>query len=199
MTGIFGFLVFIQKVLPAQVLSLLLFIGCLASFGWGMRAFFAQPSGYTAGMRFTSALGIVCAIVDLTALAVIRGAPVERVWGGDGIYVASLILFWWTVQANRAQRLSAIFSPDLPQHVVTTGPYRYVRHPFYSSYLLAWLAGAVITLHWAPIVVFAVMLVLYTRAAIAEENKFAQSTIASQYSAYRRSAGRFLPRLLRTK
>ena len=37
--------------------------------------------------------------------------------------------------------------------VVTTGPYRYVRHPMYSGTLLAWVAGALSLGSWWMLIV----------------------------------------------
>jgi protein-S-isoprenylcysteine O-methyltransferase Ste14 len=109
------------------------------------------------------------------------------------VYLGALALFWWACQINRRQPLSAIFSSDLPAHLVQDGPYRLVRHPFYTSYLLGWLGGWVATGEWYVAVTFLIMLAVYVRAARMEESKFSGSSLTSEYEAYRARTGLFLP------
>ncbi len=73
------------------------------------------------------------------------------------------------------------------------GPYRFVRHPFYCSYLLAWAAGFVATAQTWLLPTVAVMLVIYVRAAKLEEEKFTRSPLAGTYERYRSRTGLFLP------
>jgi len=80
---------------------------------------------------------------------------------------------------------------------VTVGPYRYVRHPFYLSYSLFWLAGAVAVPYWPMIVGSLGMLTLYYRAAAQEEQTIARSGLSAEYEAYKRTTGMFLPRIFR--
>jgi protein-S-isoprenylcysteine O-methyltransferase Ste14 len=87
------------------------------------------------------------------------------------------------------------FSDDTPQFLLRHGPYRYVRHPFYASYLLFWVGTAVTTAGWLPWLVPFGMLLLYARAATGEEQKFARSDLAQAYETYRQNTGMFLPRL----
>ncbi|MNC97641.1 hypothetical protein D3C83_153610 [compost metagenome] len=70
-----------------------------------------------------------------------------------------------------------------------------MRHPFYASYLLYWLAGAVAIREAWLVPAFAVIVVLYVLAARTEERKFARSAVCDAYDAYRRKTGMFVPRL----
>jgi protein-S-isoprenylcysteine O-methyltransferase Ste14 len=70
-------------------------------------------------------------------------------------WLASLALGLWTLSANRPGNFNIQPEPKAHGHLVTSGPYRWVRHPMYGSVLLlaagasAWLmslTGAVLWL-----------------------------------------------------
>jgi protein-S-isoprenylcysteine O-methyltransferase Ste14 len=73
-----------------------------------------------------------------------------------------------------------------------------VRHPFYASYLLTWLGGAIVSeqgwLFLAPLVMGAI----YEHSARAEKAKFLRSALAGEYRRYMQRTGRFLPRIFST-
>ena len=177
-----------------QILLIALLFLCLASFTWATRKFFVKPDGITAGLSITLGAGFVFAIIHFTVL--FRTPSIQPRWAAVAavLYVSALILFWWTFLANRRKPLSACFSKTEQLHLVQHGPYRFVRHPFYCSYLLSWLAGAVGTMSPLLFLTFFAMLGLYWYAARKEEGKFAASPLAEEYSAYRSSTGRFVPR-----
>jgi protein-S-isoprenylcysteine O-methyltransferase Ste14 len=178
----------LEHALPATLL-----VFCLSSFAWSMRRFFVQPAGMTPGMRFTSALGFVSAAIHLATVLWPGTTTPERSVVAAALYVAALGLFWWAIAANRKAPLSAVFSPDLPQHLNDRGPYRFIRHPFYCSYLLTWIAGYVATFAWWLLPTVVAMLALYMRAARLEERKFSSSTLAKSYATYRERTGLFVP------
>ena len=176
-----------------QWLTAMLLVSCLGSFTWGMRRFFVQPSGSTAGMKIISACGIAFSAMHLFAILTPNSVTPERGWVGALLYLWSLGLFWWAIQTNSAARLSAAFSPDLPVHLVEDGPYRFMRHPFYCSYVLAWFAGTIATGKWWLIPSVAVMLAIYWRAARVEEEKFSRSSLAEEYQRYRARTAWLVP------
>ena len=145
-------------------------------------------------MRATALFGTVFAILH-TGTFLLWPASVSRERGclASAIYLAALLLFWWAIATNRRQPLSAIFSPDHPVHLMTAGPYRLIRHPFYCAYLMVWLAGLVATAKWWLALTIAVMLVIYLRAARFEERKFLDSALARPYRDYQARTGQLLP------
>jgi hypothetical protein len=60
-------------------------------------------------------------------------------------FVGSLALFTRCIAVNRARLLTRAFAKELPAHLLDRGPYRAVRHPFYCSYVIAYIAGFVAT------------------------------------------------------
>jgi protein-S-isoprenylcysteine O-methyltransferase Ste14 len=172
-----------------------LLAACLGSFAWAMRYFFIQPAGQTAGMQLIKFTGSAFGILHLILILREPTIPTSRGVIGAVLYAASLVLFWWAIRANRATPLSAVFSPNLPVHMVEAGPYRYVRHPFYASYLLCWLGGVAGTAEPWLMLTVAIMFGVYVKAARDEEEKFRRSGLDGEYAAYRSRAGLFTPRL----
>ncbi len=169
-----------------------LLAACFLSFAWGMRYFFQHTENWSTGMKITQMCGTVFAVLHLGAILL---GSLGAVGIAAGLYLCSLALFWWAIRTNRPHPLSAAFLDDLPVHLVERGPYRYVRHPFYTSYLLAWLAGVVAVGRLWLTPTLLVMLAIYWQASQAEEGKFARGNLAAAYEAYRAKTGRFLPNL----
>jgi len=176
-------------------LSVLLAAGLVfASHAWGLARFFWIPDGPQGrSSRIIERATAATILVHAIALLWFRN-PVP--WGTGAalaLYILSLAIFWWCVRINRTQPLSLAFSTDRPDHLVMRGPYAWVRHPFYLSYLMCWLAGVFATGQWLLLITVVAMGWIYWRAALAEEAKFAASPLAEAYRAYAARAGRFLP------
>jgi protein-S-isoprenylcysteine O-methyltransferase Ste14 len=178
------------------ILTILLF-ACLASFFWAMRAFFRQPSGFTSGMRVTSLCGFAAALIHFRAVWTVQAIPSGRAIVAASMYVAAFTLFWWAILANRQRPLSAVFSDDAPEHLVQRGPYRWIRHPFYCSYLTTWAAGLAASWDYWVATTVALMLAIYIRAAVVEERKFGNSPLAGAYARYQERTGLFFPNVFK--
>lgn len=107
----------------------------------------------------------------------------------------SLVLFWWAKKANEQRPLTLAYHSDEPVHVNRQGPYRYIRHPFYSSYLACFVAVTLYTLSPFSLAGSIVMYLVYDHAAKFEEEKFMKSSLREQYELFMQEAGRFFPRL----
>ena len=107
-------------------------------------------------------------------------------------------LFAWAVMNTRRRRLTLAFTLDSPGFVVQAGPYAWVRHPFYTSYLAFWVGTAVESPGWRHWAVPAAMAVVYVTAARMEEKRFASSGLAEEYAGYATRTGMMVPRVRRT-
>jgi protein-S-isoprenylcysteine O-methyltransferase Ste14 len=183
-----------MPVLLFKILLTLLLVSCFGSFAWAVRNFFVKSERLTTGVRLTLLTGTAFAILHLLVIFFSSTLSTLAVAGAAALYILSLVVFWWAIAANRVKPLAACFAHNEQLHLVQHGPYRFVRHPFYCSYLLAWVAGAVGTLSIWLAFTAVVMFILYRTAAVNEENKFAHSPLASAYAAYRAATGRFLPK-----
>jgi protein-S-isoprenylcysteine O-methyltransferase Ste14 len=144
-------------------------------------------------MKLITGCGLLFAALHFAAILLPNNITMERGLFGALLYFLSLSLFWWAIRANSAARLSAAFSPDVPIHLVKDGPYRFIRHPFYCSYVLAWSAGTIATAKWWLIPTLAVMAGIYWRAASSEEEKFSRSSLAGEYERYRARTALLVP------
>ncbi len=185
----------------AAAVAFSLSVAVQTSFAWAIRRFFVAAEGVQPGMRAIARLGAVSAAAQLVVLAFSVATPPPTAFAVSGALslLGAMLLFWSAVAANLTRPLTPPFSEDLPEHVVTWGPYRWIRHPFYAAYLLAWLGGAVAGAQPALLLSVAVMGALYVRAARLEEAKFRVSTVALAYSAYRARTGMILPRPCRAR
>jgi len=172
-----------------QFLPLLVFLWMMVGAGLLFRR--------DAGHRNPRGLGIVLTIWGtIGAASQARAAPPWiQLIGVFGLLLA-LALFQWAAISIRGRLFSYAGNDDLPQFVHRSGPYAYVRNPFYLSYLLAELATVVL---W-PSALGALVVVLATAyfqwLARFEEGKFARSPVAADYARYKASTGRLLPRLV---
>jgi protein-S-isoprenylcysteine O-methyltransferase Ste14 len=109
--------------------------------------------------------------------------------------VASVALFLWAAKTTRSKRLKLAFDPASPASVVRTGPYRYIRHPFYTSYILLWLGCTIATLHPLMLLYLLAVSAMNVTAAYREERSFETSPLAEEYVSYRKTAGMLWPKL----
>jgi len=103
---------------------------------------------------------------------------------------AALVILWSHIELGRfwSDQLET-----LPQHrVIQSGPYAYVRHPLYSSYLVLTIGFFLATANW---LVGALMLIYFlTVAARAwKEEAMLITRLGPAYQAYREKTRRFFP------
>ena len=111
------------------------------------------------------------------------------------LVLASAVLMAYTAGSHRV-RLSLWHQAEAaPQSIVTTGPYRLVRHPFYSSFHLTLLAGVAAVPGWLTGVALAAGLVVLRITAIGEERRLLASEFGADYAGYLQRTGRFVPRV----
>ena len=78
--------------------------------------------------------------------------------------------------------------------LVTTGPYRYVRHPFYVATAWAVLANSLAAANWFIGIAGGVSTVLLVVRTATEEKNLLQR-FGDEYRSYMKRTGRFIPRL----
>ncbi len=75
--------------------------------------------------------------------------------------------------------------------LVTTGPYRFVRHPIYTGILVAGI-GTAVALSWAWLIGVALAGVYFIYSATVEERNMTK-TFPDTYPAYKRSTKMLVP------
>jgi protein-S-isoprenylcysteine O-methyltransferase Ste14 len=114
-------------------------------------------------------------------------------WLGAALAAASIALLAWSHHALGRQ-----WSPDLvlqKRHaLVTSGPYRRVRHPMYSSIFLFLAAASLISAN-AVIAVPNVLAMAFLYLRIGSEERMLVGKFGGKYAAYMKRTGRLLPRI----
>jgi protein-S-isoprenylcysteine O-methyltransferase Ste14 len=112
---------------------------------------------------------------------------------GTILSVTSIGLMSLTIGTHRIPLALWHQNDDAPTNIVTWGAYRRIRHPFYTSFILAQLGCVLIAPHIGTIamLIYAVSILTYTAAK--EEKKLSASAFGDEYQAYIKVTGRFFP------
>jgi protein-S-isoprenylcysteine O-methyltransferase Ste14 len=117
--------------------------------------------------------------------------PVWLRWTGAGIGVVTPFLLIWTLRSLGPNLTDTVVTRQA-HTLVTRGPYRWVRHPFYDCMALFTLSLGLMSANGfvlgAGVVVFG-LLAIRSRT---EESKLLER-FGEAYRAYRASTGRFVP------
>lgn len=166
-----------------------------AGFAWALRFHFASPT-MPLGMMAVSIASF--GVFGWTLYTFLKLQAVEvGLAGAFALYGLSGALFAWAVSASRSARLRVAFDEIDQAALVEAGPWRFVRHPFYVSYILFWIAcalGSGSLVSWLAAPLFAATYVLLARR---EERGLLASGIGEAYSAYQARTGFMFPRMPR--
>ncbi len=84
--------------------------------------------------------------------------------------------------------------PPNQRPLITTGPYKYVRHPVYLSFVLFGIGTVLVSLNFLMLVTLSYMAFMaYTYRA--EEEKELSQKYGAEYEEYVKSTGGFIPRI----
>ena len=105
----------------------------------------------------------------------------------------SIALIAMTVGSHRIPLALWHQKNDAPVQLVTWGPYSRIRHPFYTSFILAFAAASIAFPH-----VLTIGCLVYCSAALSatargEERRLSKSEFGSDYRNYMSVTGRFFP------
>jgi protein-S-isoprenylcysteine O-methyltransferase Ste14 len=81
------------------------------------------------------------------------------------------------------------------QALVETGPYRWIRHPIYSSYFMSYVGGGLLSSNWVLTVVPVTMYAILVTIRMEKEEKVMEELFGQKYFEYKRRTGRLLPRI----
>jgi protein-S-isoprenylcysteine O-methyltransferase Ste14 len=117
-------------------------------------------------------------------------------WTGGAVFAAGAGLLAWAL-GDLGTNLTDTVATRLAHTLVTRGPYRWVRHPFYDAVALLILAISLIAANWFLLLAGAAVFVLLAARSRTEEAMLL-ARFGEPYRAYRERTGRFLPKLSRT-
>ena len=114
-------------------------------------------------------------------------------WSGTGVLALSWGLLFWTLRGLGTNLTDTVVTRR--EHtLVTSGPYRWVRHPFYDSLALLLLAIVLAASNWFLLLTGALFFVLIAIRSRTEEAKLL-ARFGESYRVYRSRTGRFLPKI----
>jgi protein-S-isoprenylcysteine O-methyltransferase Ste14 len=154
----------------------------------------------TTRSRNASSLPIRVAILVLILLSLrvgvfkgSSGATIHNPWllgGGLAVFLAGLALAVWAriyLGRNWGTPMSQKVDPEL----VTTGPYRFVRHPIYSGIILGMIGTTMaISLYW--LIAVGLLGAYFIYSATVEERNM-ERLFPETYPAYKRSTKMLVP------
>jgi protein-S-isoprenylcysteine O-methyltransferase Ste14 len=114
-------------------------------------------------------------------------------WAGVGIALAGFALLQWA-QNTLGKNWSDTPRMMKDQHLVTSGPYRWIRHPIYSAFLLILGAIILISANWPIGLSFIGMTTLEIASRIGFEEALMIEYFGDEYRQYMNRTGRLLPK-----
>lgn len=115
-------------------------------------------------------------------------------WVGLGVLVLWGVLVVWTFH-HLGKNLTDTVVTRKHHTLVTTGPYRFVRHPFYLALAAAILGTCLVARNWLFLAGVVPFFLLVARTRIEEERLIER--FGDAYREYMARTGRFLPRVSR--
>lgn len=181
----------------ASILLVAAFLCCVVCFEWARRRYFRRVGGTTRFRGGLSVLGPLFVLVNFVFIAAALGtASSARQVIATILLLSCLVLFLWSLGSHRIERPAIAFSSEAPRRLTFDGPYRWVRHPIYLSYMGFWSAGAIMS-PLVGVVILLIMCFIYVGAARREECEIMLSALAGQYCVYRSVTGMFFPKSVR--
>ncbi len=167
---------------------------CLGSFYWAIVKFFKiENQGASLGKKIISTMGGITSVAAVVAVVNSVDLNWIRLVIAVAFYGLSLAIFWSAIRTVKIQRLDFAFSDKKPVFFIFSGPYKFIRHPLYSSYTICWFATAFASGQIFMWVLAFGMFGIYLKAALYEESQFLTSDFKSQYLEYKNRTARFFP------
>ena len=139
-------------------------------------------------------LGVIAYMISPASMAwSAMTLPLWLRWSGAVFSALSVALLIWTLP-TLGRNLTDTVVTRREHTLVTRGPYRWIRHPFYVSLALMILGSALVAANWfiflSGVVVFSLLAI---RSRVEEEQLAVR--FGDAYLDYRKRTGRFLPKL----
>lgn len=174
----------------------------LAGIGALPRMFFRRDGRLNARWWLTAwpffAAGAFGALAVGGAVDVSAPHDAARAIAAAVLHAVSIALMALTVGSHRVPLALWHQDNDAPVELVTWGPYRLVRHPFYAAFVVC-MAATLLTLpHPVVAVIAGYSIVALDVTARREERRLLTSSFGTAYREYMAATGRLVPMIGRT-
>ena len=168
--------------------------GAVAFFFVGLPSYLERRPDRPLWVRGIHDAGLLLSLAHLAGAFFLPPRSDNFAVAGIIMYTASVALFLSAMEAAAETRLQRMYiDHPLPDRLITDGPYRWVRHPFYLGYIIGALAPAVAIDSVWMVLISATMIAITVTAAFREEGIWLASSRADAYREYQRRTGMFLP------
>lgn len=168
--------------------------GAISFFCVGLTSYFERRKDRPRWVGAVHDSGALLTLLHIALVLFLEPASDASAIAGIAMYTISVAVMLASIEASDRTRLQRSFvDHPLPDKLITHGPYRLVRHPFYLSYIIGALAPAVAMPNPLVIVITVLMIALVVTAAFREERIWLASGKAEAYAEYRRRTGMFIP------
>jgi protein-S-isoprenylcysteine O-methyltransferase Ste14 len=116
-------------------------------------------------------------------------------WVGVALAVLMVPVGWWVFHTI-GENISETVLTKRNHQLVTRGPYRWVRHPFYASGLLFMTSFALASASWLVMLLMVPAVAFWWVAVIPREEAALIEKFGDRYREYRRHTGQVLPMTL---
>jgi protein-S-isoprenylcysteine O-methyltransferase Ste14 len=141
-----------------------------------------------------ASVAIAMWVAFLVPSTAIRSGRIEWFVLGLVLMVAGMALRWYSIHV-----LGTSFTPEVTtrpgQEVISTGPYRWIRHPSYTGGLLTVLGVLVCCVNWLSVAALVVVVAGYANRIRIEERALARD-LGLAYRDYMRRTKRLIPFLV---
>jgi protein-S-isoprenylcysteine O-methyltransferase Ste14 len=118
--------------------------------------------------------------------------PAGLRWSGTALCAMSIALLAWALPWLGTNLTDTVVTRE--RHtLVTNGPYRWVRHPFYDAMALVTLGAALLAANWFILLMGVIVFSLLALRSNVEERQLL-ARFGEPYREYRARTGRFVPR-----
>ncbi len=178
-----------------RVVDIVILVGWVLFWAYWLLASTTAKSGQTRWRQFAGIrIALILIVLLLLRLKVVKGqAATNDPWLlgiGLAVFVLGLALAVWArifIGRNWGMPMSRKDDPEL----VTTGPYRTIRHPIYSGMILAMIGTTIaVSLYW---LIAVVLLGGYFIYSAVNEERYMAERFPDTYLSYKNSTKMLIP------
>jgi protein-S-isoprenylcysteine O-methyltransferase Ste14 len=114
-------------------------------------------------------------------------------WLGAGLGFAIIPLLYWLFRSLGKNVSETVLTKERHE-LVTHGPYRWIRHPLYTTASIGIFALGLVAANWFMLLMIILIMMMLPALAAKEEAQLLEK-FGNAYREYMQRTGRFLPRL----